>query len=190
MLLLQTETLLKMIGQDHQVAKYAHEYVLLQLPVILLASFNDAQKRFLNCCKKNFVPMASNLVNTLMYPLWCYLFIIHLELGIQGCALADLISMSITLVINFVYTYCCHDLQESIMWPDLRLFTNFKEQLSLGTFSAITSIIEGLSIQILMIMSGYLSVEEQAANTIIMNIVMVFQSIGVGLMTSSTTLVG
>lgn len=134
--------------------------------------------------------MVSNLVNSFMYPIWCYLFIIHLNLGIRGCALADLVSMSITFLINMWYTHQCQDLQETIQWPNFRKTVNFKEQFSLGTFSAITSIIEGMSIQILMIMSGYLSVEEQAANTIIMNIVVVFQSIGVGLMQSSTTLIG
>lgn len=49
--------------------------------------------------------MASNLVNTFLYPLWCYYFIVYLKLGIQGAALADLVSMSITLTINIIYTY-------------------------------------------------------------------------------------
>jgi hypothetical protein len=42
----------------------------------------------------------------------------------------------------------------------------------LGGYAAINSIVEGLAIQILMILSGFLSVTDQAANTIIMNIVL------------------
>lgn len=60
----------------------------------------------------------------------------------------------------------------------------------LGGYAAINSIVEGLAIQILMILSGFLSVTDQAANTIIMNIVLMMQSIGVGLASSATTFVG
>lgn len=57
-------------------------------------------------------------------------------------------------------------------------------------YSALNSLIDGFSIQILMILSGFLSVSDQAANAIVMNIVLMFQSIGVGFMSSATTFVG
>lgn len=178
------------LGQNPEVAKNAHQYMVLQLPVILLAAINDIQKKFLTCHKKNFAPMLSNLVNTLVYPLWAYLFIVHLQWGIQGCAMTDLISMIMTLFINLGFTHWSEDLQESLVAVNFNEFVNFWEQMQLSFYSALNSIIDGFSIQILMILSGFLSVSDQAANAIVMNIVLMLQSIGVGFMSSATTFVG
>ena len=165
------------IGQNPKVSHYAQKYVNLQLIVILLAGINDAQKRFLTCYKKNFAPMMTNLVNTLMYPLWCYIFIIHLNMGILGCAMSDLVSMVCTLAFNLLYTYSQTNLSDSfITCQEFRSEFNqrtFKEQFMLGLWSTINSIIEGFSSQMIMIVSGFLSVTDQAANTIIMNVAVI-----------------
>jgi Na+-driven multidrug efflux pump len=50
--------------------------------------------------------------------------------------------------------------------------------------------IEGYSWQLLILVSGYLSVVDQAANSIIMNIVVLAFSLNVAMMHSSCTLVG
>ena len=52
------------------------------------------------------------------------------------------------------------------------------------------SVIEGYSWQLMILVSGYLSVVDQAANSIIMNIVIVFFSVNVGLTASSATFIG
>lgn len=69
-------------------------------------------------------------------------------------------------------------------------FVNFGDQLRLSFFSALNSTIDGFSTQVMMILSGLVSVSDQAANAIIMNIVLMLQSIGIGFMSSATTFVG
>jgi len=122
-------------------------------------------------------PMMSNMVTTLLYPIWCYLFIYKLRWGAIGCALADLIGMSITFAANLFYTWACSDLKEANRWWKLD-FHDFGAQNKMGMWSAFNSIIEGLSQQYLMIMCGFLCVADQAANTMVMNIVLLVQCIG------------
>lgn len=155
-----------------------------------MAAINDIEKKFLTCHKKNFAPMLSNLFNTLAYPFWAYLFIVHLNWGIQGCAVTDLVSMIITLIFNYAYSHWSEDLKESMVPVNFNEFVNFGEQLRLSFYSALNSMIDGFAIQILMILSGFLSVSDQAANAIVMNIVLMLQSIGVGFMSSATIFVG
>ena len=124
-LLLQTKTILISIGQNEEVSSYAHKYVVMQLPVILLSGMNDSQKRFLSCFRKNVFPMVSNVVSTLLYPLWCYYFIIKLEWGAMGCAFADLVGMTITFAANLFYTWTCKDISEATLWWDFD-FHDFK----------------------------------------------------------------
>lgn len=76
-----------------------------------MAALNDIQKRFMTSHKKNFAPMLSNLLNTLAYPFWAYLFIVHLDWGIQGCAISDLVTTTVTLVFNLAYTHWSKDMQ-------------------------------------------------------------------------------
>lgn len=78
-----------------------------------MSAINDIQKKFLTCNKKNFVPMITNLLNTLAYPFWAYLFIVKLQWGIQGCAVTDIVSMSSTLIVSLVFTHMSEDLRES-----------------------------------------------------------------------------
>ena len=182
-MLLKTEKLMILLGQDSKVAYNAQLYVTYSLPAIILSGINDSQKKFLCCFKKNFVPMITNLINTLLYPLWCYIFIVHLDLGIAGCAIADVVNNFLTLLCNLIYTFSCEDLQETHVGISLDTFKtgNFSLQLNLGLWSVVNSVIEGYSWQLIMLVSGYLSVADQAANTIVMNIAMILFSVNFGL---------
>ena len=48
--------------------------------------------------------MYTNAINTLLYPLWCYIFIVKYDMGIKGASLCNLISMLCIYVMNIVYT--------------------------------------------------------------------------------------
>jgi Na+-driven multidrug efflux pump len=89
---------------------------------------NDAQKRFLTCYKKNFIMMISNLINTFLYPFVSYFFIVHMNWGIRGCAVTDLVSISLTFLISIVYTHTSKDIhKESLVSLDFKSFVSFKE---------------------------------------------------------------
>ena len=88
--------------------------------------------------------MVSNLINTLLYPLWCWYFIVYLKWGAMGCAMADLLGMILTFGSNLCYTWTCKDIKEAIDWWNLD-FADFKAQNQMGSWSAANSIIEGFS---------------------------------------------
>mmetsp|Transcript_13298 Transcript_13298/g.22584 ORF Transcript_13298/g.22584 Transcript_13298/m.22584 type:complete len:164 (-) Transcript_13298:1019-1510(-) len=53
LLLSQSDKILVLLGQDPDVAVYAHQYNLIFLPATLVYGLNDTQKRYLNCLRKN-----------------------------------------------------------------------------------------------------------------------------------------
>ena len=105
-----TEKTMVMLGQDKEVAQYAQQFVVMSLPSVVLSGLNDSQKKFLNCFKKNYVPMVTNAVNVLLYPVILYIFVFQLNLGIVGLAMTDNISTFLTLLCNLVYTWTLEDL--------------------------------------------------------------------------------
>jgi len=56
-ILLNTERCLVAIGQDPTISKYAEQYVVAYIPGLMIAGFNDAQRRFLNMMGKSDIPM-------------------------------------------------------------------------------------------------------------------------------------
>ena len=149
-----------MLGQDKEVAQYAQQFVVISLPSVVLSGLNDSQKKFLNCFKKNYVPMVTNAVNVLLYPVILYIFVFQLNLGIVGLAMTDNISTFLTLLCNLVYTWTLEDLQEcrQPLCSDTFAVGSFKEQFRLGCWSVLNSVIEGYSWQLMILVSGYLSV--------------------------------
>ena len=69
--------------------------------------------------------MYANLVGTILYPIWSWIFIVHLGWGIYGCAMCDLICMSLTLAIDLGYTYWSEDMQESLVPLNFNELFNF-----------------------------------------------------------------
>lgn len=126
-MLLQTERIMIQLGQDPRVAAFAQVFVTASLPGVLISGFNDSQKKFLNCFKKNYVPMTTNAIGTLLYPFWCLLFIIYLDMGIIGCAMADVTAISLTFVLNLLYTARLKDIEEAIFWSSTLNVGSFRE---------------------------------------------------------------
>ena len=83
-------------------------------------------------------------------------------MGIVGCALADNISISFTCISNVIYTYLLDDIKEAVFRPTLESFRvgDFKEQLSISMWSIFNSVVEGYSWQLMILITGYLSVED------------------------------
>jgi Na+-driven multidrug efflux pump len=94
------------------VAEYAQQFVVSSLPSVFLSGMNDSQKKFLNCFKKNYVPMVTNAINVALYPVILYLFVFKMELGILGLAMTDNVSIFLTLMSNLIYTWSLKDLEE------------------------------------------------------------------------------
>lgn len=91
--------------------------------------------------------MTNNAIGTLLYPFWCLLFIIYLDLGIIGCALADVVSISLTYLFNLIYTSILDDISEAVFWPSFASLTvgDFNEQLKISIWSIFNSVVEGYS---------------------------------------------
>ena len=69
--------------------------------------------------------MITNALSCMLYPLWSYLFIVHLDLGVAGCALADFCNIIITLLCNLLYTNSLKDLALTRVKFSLRLIDIF-----------------------------------------------------------------
>ena len=96
---------------------------MISLPEVLVSGLSDCQKKFLNSFKKNHVTLMANTFAMLLYPVWCYLFVVKYELGIAGSSLANVASIMFTFLFSLTYTYTQPDLAETRLWPTLSMFS-------------------------------------------------------------------
>ena len=90
-----------------------------------------------------------------------------------------------------VYPLSLKNLNKALFWPNKNdCFTKWDEFLALGIPTACMECLEWWAFDILILITGVIGVEEQAANVIIMNIVFDASMIAYGMQEALTTLVG
>lgn len=113
--------------------------------------------------------------------LWCQIFVIHLEFGIVGTGISNVITQSLTFLLLIFYTNTQEDIDQAIQWPDSRIYEGMSEYFSIGIPSTIMLCLDWWVWELLILISGYLGVHEQATNIVIMNIILIAYMVTMGL---------
>jgi MATE family multidrug resistance protein len=131
-----TEQICLFLGQDPTVAKFAQAYMYISLPEMLINGLYTLEKRFLNAFMKNHLCLIVQSVGTILYPLWCYIFIVHLDLGAEGSALANLTAISIVYVFTLAIGYSQKDMAATLIFPTREVIrpSSIIAQLKLGSW--------------------------------------------------------
>ena len=108
------------------------------------------------------IPMWCISFGMLFHPLWNYLLVTkeQANLGIIGTGIAGVITDSLVFGSLLLYTNRVERLKEGVFWPDKRAYTDLTEYLRLGTHSFIMKALDSWAGNLIMFLTGYLSVGE------------------------------
>ena len=127
----------------------------------------------------------------MLHPLWLWLFIIKLEMGVIGCGIANGCSYGIYFLFMTFQPLRMPELQESLFWPNMKdSFSKWGEFLELAVPGTLMVCFEWWCFEILILFSGYLGVNKLAANVILMNVAYFYLMIAYGTSEALSTLVG
>ena len=96
--LMNAEKLLISLKQDPQVAAYAQQYILTFLPGLYISSMNDCQRKLLNNFGKNQFVFNTSLISMLLHGVWCYIFVLKMDLELVGTGLANVSSQIVSFI--------------------------------------------------------------------------------------------
>jgi len=96
------------LGQDPITSKYARDYIVVQIPGILMQAQFDCVMRYLSAYQKSHIPMMTQLVSTALHVFWCHLFVVRLKLGVTGASIAICITYTSNFIALVLYT-CLFD---------------------------------------------------------------------------------
>ena len=106
-----------------------------------------------------WIPMTATLVATILHPLWCYLFVIILELDIVGIGIAYTITQLTLITFVTVYASCVPAIQDAITLPNSDSFKEWRAYLKLGIPVMVMLWSEDFAFYGLTLLSGLISVE-------------------------------
>jgi multidrug resistance protein, MATE family len=190
-LLCFTENILVAIGQDPQVAHVAHRFIMMTLPGYYFAGLMDLSRLILNSMQLTYVPMLATGTATISHLFWCYILIVRLGLGIEGCGIATAITFLVQLVVVTIYPYFVADIRSSLVQFTLNdCFTGWKEYLAISAPATLMTCAEWWCFEIMIILSGYVGVPDEGAQVILLSILGVLFMIALGMQEATVTLVG
>jgi Na+-driven multidrug efflux pump len=105
------------------VSTLTEEYVVNYMPGLFLFGLCDLYRKFLNCFRKNTMPMIAFIVSVALHPVWCNEMIVKRELGIKGLAMAGIITNATTYFLMKTFITCSSDMKEANFFPDRRTFS-------------------------------------------------------------------
>ena len=178
------------IGQDAKTAKYAQEYIFAYLPGLFIMGLFDGHRRFLNSLGRSNDPLAFQIVGIILHIGWCKYFVTVHHMGIVGIGYASTISNITVYVSLLIYSSCIPEISEAICMPNKRTFSGIGQYLALGIPSAMMLCLEWWAYEIMTLMAGYIGVEVQAAQIVLMNIIAFMFMFALGLSTAACTTVG
>lgn len=131
--------------------------MLFATPAFLFYGLNDLQRKFLNQVGKQYIQMNSQFYGLLLHIALSYLFVIYLDLGVVGTALALFTSQSFIFVLNELKTKAEEDLAElnDVSIFDKNVYREFYEYFRIGAPNALTIMMEFASYEIMILFVGF-----------------------------------
>ena len=160
------------MGQDEEIGEYVNIYIRASIPSIILNAEFELIKKYLQCQKSFLVITISILITTPLHILYLYIFILYFNFGLIGAAMATQLTFLSNTVILIIYIKSNSDLSRG--WKKLEIqdleLSGVKEYLKLGIPAAIMVCGAECGIILLGFEAGFLSSEQLAAHTILMNL--------------------
>lgn len=156
--------ILRLLGQDEQIAQLASEFTLALLPRMFALAVNFPTQKFLQAQSKVGVMAWIGLVALMFHVFLLWLFIVFLDWGLGGAAAAFDISNWFIAIAQIVYVVVwCRDAWQGLSWLAFKDIWSF---VRLSLASAVMLCLEIWYMMVLVVLTGHLSNAEIAVGAI------------------------
>lgn len=156
--------ILRLLGQDEQIAQLASEFTLALLPRMFALAVTFPTQKFLQAQSKVGVMAWIGLVALIFHVFLLWLFIVFLDWGLGGAAAAFDISNWFIAIAQIAYVVVwCRDAWQGLSWLAFKDIWGF---VRLSLASAVMLCLEIWYMMVLVVLTGHLSNAEIAVGAI------------------------
>jgi MATE family multidrug resistance protein len=173
-----------------EIIVYVSEYMTTYLFFVIPDVFFSANFRYINIISKSHVNLITLAGTICLHPLWCYIFIIVLDFGLKGAAIAIIISQSLNALSGFFYICVIKPCPASVFFINRDSFKSFWSYLKItlpGTFMLCA---EWWAFEVQAIIAIWASDADYAAHILVSNINGNFYTISLGFGITTVVYVG
>lgn len=191
-LLLHSEKILILLGQDPLVASAAQLYITFLIPGIFWFNMFECLRRFLNAQLIFYEPSVTQSITVLLHFVWWYYFVVVSDMGLIGASFATWITYFLDYVILYVQIMVKTDLlqKDSYHWINQDSLRNLPQFLDKAIPWVIIWCLEWWCFEFLSIIAGWLSEIELAANVNLLNLNYIIYNFPLGMSYTACALVG
>jgi len=128
------------------------------------------------------VPLCTQGISVILHLFWSWLFVIYFEMGIKGTAFAGIISNSTALTLNIICAYRLKDVRRAIVAPGAYMWHGIYDYLEIGIPCMLMVLLDGGAWHLMTFTTGFLGVDAQTTQVVIMNLLIIFYQVTYGIM--------
>ena len=106
---------------------------------------------------------------TILHAPLCYYFVEVKEYGVVGLSYSSIISYSTQLIFLLIFTYTRKELEKAVKMPNAAAFRDWGSYMNLAIPSVLTACSDWWAVEIIVFISGYLGVVQQASFVILVS---------------------
>ena len=104
---------------------------------------------------------------TILHVLWCYLFVVRMQLAVIGLGMATSLTYLVMFLMITLYARCVSRISDALFCFERDVFSGWGEYFKLGVPAMIMICAEDWAFQIMTFLAGIMGVKYQAAMVII-----------------------
>ena len=89
------------------------------------------------------IPLCTQGISVMLHFFWSWLFVLHFEMGIEGTAIAGIISNFTALTLNLICAYRLKDVRQAIVAPDAYMWHGIYDYLEIGIPCMLMVLLDG-----------------------------------------------
>lgn len=181
---------LHILGADENSLKYGESYGKISMFFVFFEILFNSSFRYLNIARKTWVINVVLIVTTLLHPLWCYLLMIVMNFGIQGAAIALVLSQCLTGITLLLFIIISKPINNSVFCICRDTFKSWGRYLAIAIPSTFLLCFEWWAFEfqsIIAINCPKESCEDDYATQVLTaNLFMLLLALSIGFFTSSS----
>lgn len=184
------ESVLTLFNLNENVINYSKKYIY----VCLIYVFFDVQTacnfRFLNVIRKAHVNFVILVIGAVFHPLWAWIFINYLDMGVVGAGISFTISRLIIALCGTIYMHIWNPLPESYFCINKACFKGLWQYCKFSFAAAFLLCAEWWAFEIQAIIAITISEDDYIVHILISQFSSLLFSVGIGFSFAATILVG
>jgi len=169
-----TKSILMLFGQTEKLSEATQTYVRIAMFGFFCQLYYDIYRKLLNSMRLFHTHAPVTFITFVLHVGWCFLVIYYLELGVVGGGIISVVQSFSNFLIIYMIVHCLGYGKEAMHGFTKAAFEGWWDMFKQGIPTYFFQLLDFLSIEITILIGGYIDIEILVANTSLLNILYIF----------------